>query len=142
MRVAHSHGQAGVSQDPLQGEDVPALLHKVAGKGVTEFVGRLALRQFGAGTIQGAAEGVDSAGSELALALPVIADQLLQSGINWHGTHLAGFGLAVGDSTITQTGRDQSICLRPTRSGRQTDQGVVVRRVGYRSRPESLPGGL
>ena len=45
VRIAHGHGQAGVAQDFLQREDVPALLHEVAGKGVPECVAGLPFRQ-------------------------------------------------------------------------------------------------
>ena len=34
-RIAHGHGQAGVTLDFLQGEDVAAVLNEVAGEGVT-----------------------------------------------------------------------------------------------------------
>lgn len=34
MRIAHGNGQAGVSQDLLQGQDVAALLYEVTGEGV------------------------------------------------------------------------------------------------------------
>lgn len=34
MRIPHGHGQAGMTQDFLQGEDVTAALDEVAGEGV------------------------------------------------------------------------------------------------------------
>ena len=75
MRIAHGHGQAGVPHDLLPGEDVAPLLHEVTGEGMAKCMGRLALRPFDTEAIQGAAEGVDAAGSELAAALPpVVAD--------------------------------------------------------------------
>lgn len=60
MRIAHSHGQTGVAQDLLQSEDVPLLLHEVAGEGVAECVGGFALGWFDAGAIQGSAKSVDA----------------------------------------------------------------------------------
>ena len=44
-RIAHGHGQAGVTLDFLQGEDVAAVLNEVAGEGVSQGVGGLAFRQ-------------------------------------------------------------------------------------------------
>ena len=34
MRIAHGHGQVGVAQDLLQGQDVPAIHHEPTGEGV------------------------------------------------------------------------------------------------------------
>lgn len=42
VRIAHGHGRAGMTQDFLQGEDVPAVLDEVAGEGVSQGVGGLA----------------------------------------------------------------------------------------------------
>lgn len=42
VRVAHGHGQAGVTQDFLQGKDVPAVLDEVTCEGVSQGVGGLA----------------------------------------------------------------------------------------------------
>lgn len=44
VRVAHGHGQAGMTQDFLQGEDVPSVLDEVAGEGVAQGMGGLAFR--------------------------------------------------------------------------------------------------
>lgn len=44
MRIAHSHGQIGMAQDSLQGEDVAAVLDEVASEGMTRRVCGLALR--------------------------------------------------------------------------------------------------
>lgn len=44
VRIAHGHGQAGMAQDPLQGEDVPAVLDKVACEGVAKRMAGLPLR--------------------------------------------------------------------------------------------------
>ena len=44
VRIAHGHGQAGVTQDFLQGEDVAAVLDEVAGEGMPQGVGGLAFR--------------------------------------------------------------------------------------------------
>ena len=44
VRVAHVHGRAGVTQDFLQGKDVPAVLDEVAGEGVAQGVSGLAFR--------------------------------------------------------------------------------------------------
>lgn len=38
VRVAHGHGQAGMAQDFLQGEDVAAVLDEMAGEGVSQGV--------------------------------------------------------------------------------------------------------
>lgn len=40
--VAHGHLDIAVAQDALQGEDVAALHHVVAGEGVSQDVGQLA----------------------------------------------------------------------------------------------------
>ncbi len=42
MRIAHGHRDRGMSQDPLQSEDVAACHHVVTGKGMPEDVGHLA----------------------------------------------------------------------------------------------------
>ena len=42
MRIAHGHRDRGMSQDPLQPEDVAACHHVVTGEGVPENVGHLA----------------------------------------------------------------------------------------------------
>ncbi len=41
VRISHGHGQAGVAQDFLQGEDVSAVLDEVTGEGVSQGVGGL-----------------------------------------------------------------------------------------------------
>ncbi len=45
MCVFHGHGNAAVTEDALQGEDVAAVHHEVTGEGVTQDVGELTLRQ-------------------------------------------------------------------------------------------------
>lgn len=45
VSITHGYGQAGVTQDFLQGEDVAAVLNEVAGEGVSQGVGGLAFRQ-------------------------------------------------------------------------------------------------
>lgn len=42
VSITHGHGQAGVTQDLLQGEDVAAVLDEVAGEGMSQGVGGLA----------------------------------------------------------------------------------------------------
>ena len=44
VRIAHGHGQAGVTQDLLQGEDVAAVLDEVACERMPEAVSGLAFR--------------------------------------------------------------------------------------------------
>ena len=44
VRITHGHGQAGVTQDFLQGEDVAAVLDEVTGEGVAQGVSGLAFR--------------------------------------------------------------------------------------------------
>ena len=39
VRIAHGHDQAGMAQDALQGEDVPAVLDEVAREGVAKRMG-------------------------------------------------------------------------------------------------------
>ncbi|MDT4843545.1 hypothetical protein D3C80_1135570 [compost metagenome] len=41
VRIPHGHRDRGVTEDPLQAEDVPASHHVVAGKGVPKDVGHL-----------------------------------------------------------------------------------------------------
>lgn len=44
MRIAHGHSQAGVTQDSLQSEDVPAALDEVAGEGMPQCMSGLPFR--------------------------------------------------------------------------------------------------
>lgn len=44
MCVTHCHGDGGVAEDLLQHQDVAAIHHKVAGKGVAQDVGILPRR--------------------------------------------------------------------------------------------------
>ena len=45
MRVAHSHGQTGVTKDFLQGQDVAAVLDEVTGESMPQGVGGLPFRE-------------------------------------------------------------------------------------------------
>jgi len=92
--IAHGHGQAGVTQDFLHGEDVPTVLDEVAGEGVA----------------QGAAERGDGR-VRLTVLLLVPDDLGFQLCSDRHRTNLAVLGSAEGDHAITQAGRLQLLSL-------------------------------
>ena len=50
MCITHSHGDIAMAENPLQGEDITAIHHVVAGEGMPEYVGKL-LRSFKATTL-------------------------------------------------------------------------------------------
>lgn len=41
--IAHGHGQAGVIENALQGQNAAAVLHEVAGKGMAQDVSHLTI---------------------------------------------------------------------------------------------------
>ena len=44
MRIAHGHDHSGMSENFLQGQDIPAVLHKVTGEGMPQHVCGLPFR--------------------------------------------------------------------------------------------------
>lgn len=56
MGIAHGHGQAGMTQDLLQSEDVAAVLDEVAGEGMPEGMGGLPSRKLNRRSGQGSTE--------------------------------------------------------------------------------------
>lgn len=83
MRIAHSHGQARMTQDLLQGQDVPAVLDEVTGEGMPESMGGLPFRKLYGRPGQGSAERGDGR-IGLAVLLPVANDLGFQLRRAWH----------------------------------------------------------
>lgn len=75
VRRPHCHGDSGVSQDFLQGEDVAAVLDEVTGEGVAKGVGSLPFRELDGGSLQGPEEGCDVR-RELPVCAPVLPEPI------------------------------------------------------------------
>ncbi|MNR27467.1 hypothetical protein D3C85_1447420 [compost metagenome] len=93
MGIAHRHGDGRVPEYLLQHQNVTAVHHKMAGKGVPQHVGALPCRQLNACLVDGRFKVVVTLAEQLAPAFGDDVDQLLVDG---HGSALATLG--VGES--------------------------------------------